>query len=94
MLRTGGRYVLGGLVNRDANVTIDANVVVRQWITLRGIDNYHRRQAASTRSSARPESRQSGRTPTAVERVEAPADTVAYTLKFPSAAILSNPARR
>jgi alcohol dehydrogenase len=43
MLRTGGRYVLGGLVNPDAHVTIDANVVVRKWITLRGIHNYHPR---------------------------------------------------
>jgi putative phosphonate catabolism associated alcohol dehydrogenase len=43
MLRTGGRYVLGGLVNPNAHVTIDANVVVRQWVTLRGIHNYHPR---------------------------------------------------
>jgi putative phosphonate catabolism associated alcohol dehydrogenase len=43
MLRTGGRYVLGGLVNPDANVTIDANVLVKRWITLRGIHNYHPR---------------------------------------------------
>jgi threonine dehydrogenase-like Zn-dependent dehydrogenase len=43
MLRTGGRYVLGGLVNPHAHVTIDANVVVRQWVTLRGIHNYHPR---------------------------------------------------
>jgi threonine dehydrogenase-like Zn-dependent dehydrogenase len=43
MLRTGGRYVLGGLVNPDAHVTIDANVVVRKWVTLRGIHNYHPR---------------------------------------------------
>ena len=43
MLRTGGRYVLGGLVNPDAHVTIDANVVVRKWVTLRGVHNYHPR---------------------------------------------------
>jgi alcohol dehydrogenase len=43
MLRTGGRYVLGGLVNPNAHVTIDANVLVRQWVTLRGIHNYHPR---------------------------------------------------
>jgi len=43
MLRTGGRYVLGGLVNPDANVTIDANVLVKKWITMRGIHNYHPR---------------------------------------------------
>lgn len=43
MLRTGGRYVLGGLVNPNAAVTIDANVLVKRWITLRGIHNYHPR---------------------------------------------------
>lgn len=43
MLRVGGRYVLGGLVNPNANVTIDANVLVRRWITMRGIHNYHPR---------------------------------------------------
>jgi alcohol dehydrogenase len=40
MLRIGGRYVLAGLVNPDANVTIDANVLVNKWITLRGIHNH------------------------------------------------------
>ena len=43
MLRTGGRYVLGGLVSPDANVTIDANMLVKKWITMRGIHNYHPR---------------------------------------------------
>jgi threonine dehydrogenase-like Zn-dependent dehydrogenase len=43
MLRVGGRYVLGGLVNPGADVTIDANVLVKRWITLRGIHNYHPR---------------------------------------------------
>jgi threonine dehydrogenase-like Zn-dependent dehydrogenase len=43
MLRTGGRYVLGGLVNPGANVTIDANILLRRWITVRGIHNYHPR---------------------------------------------------
>jgi putative phosphonate catabolism associated alcohol dehydrogenase len=43
MLRTGGRYVLGGLVNPNANVTIDANMLVKRWITMRGIHNYHPR---------------------------------------------------
>ena len=43
MLRTGGRYVLGGLVDPDANVTLDANLLVKRWITLRGIHNYHPR---------------------------------------------------
>ncbi len=43
MLRTGGRYVLGGLVSPGAEVNIDANVLVKKWITLRGIHNYHPR---------------------------------------------------
>ena len=43
MLRAGGRYVLGGLVNPNANVTIDANILVKSWITMRGIHNYHPR---------------------------------------------------
>ena len=43
MLRVGGRYTLGGLVNPGANVTLDANLLVKKWITLRGIHNYHPR---------------------------------------------------
>ncbi len=43
LLRTGGRYTLAGLVNPDAQVTLDANVLVRKWINLRGIHNYHPR---------------------------------------------------
>lgn len=43
MLRTGGRYVLAGLVNPEANVTIDANMLVKRWVTMRGIHNYHPR---------------------------------------------------
>ena len=43
MLRVGGRYTLAGLVNPDANVTVDANLFVKKWITLRGIHNYHPR---------------------------------------------------
>jgi putative phosphonate catabolism associated alcohol dehydrogenase len=43
MLRVGGRYVLGGLVNPGANVTIDANMLLKRWITMRGIHNYHPR---------------------------------------------------
>ncbi len=43
MLRTGGRYVLGGLVSPGANVTIDANMLVKRWVTMRGIHNYHPR---------------------------------------------------
>ena len=43
MLRIGGRYTLAGLVNPDAKVTVDANLFVKKWITLRGIHNYHPR---------------------------------------------------
>ena len=43
MLRIGGRYTLAGLVNPDAHVTVDANLFVKKWITLRGIHNYHPR---------------------------------------------------
>jgi len=43
MLRVGGRYVLGGIVTPDANVTLDANMFVKKWVTLRGIHNYHPR---------------------------------------------------
>jgi putative phosphonate catabolism associated alcohol dehydrogenase len=43
MLRVGGTYVLGGLVNPKAMVTIDANQVLRKLLTLRGVHNYHPR---------------------------------------------------
>lgn len=43
LLRTGGRYVLGGLVNPDSHFTLDGNDLVRKWITLKGIHNYHPR---------------------------------------------------
>ena len=43
MVRTGGRYVLGGLVNPDAFVRIDANKILRKLITLCGVHNYHPR---------------------------------------------------
>jgi alcohol dehydrogenase len=43
MLRVGGRYTLGGIVSADANVTVDANMIVKKWITLRGVHNYHPR---------------------------------------------------
>ena len=43
MLRIGGRYALAGLVNPEANVTIDANMLVKRWIIMRGIHNYHPR---------------------------------------------------
>ena len=43
MLRTGGRYTLGGIVTPHADVTFDANLLVKKWITLRGVHNYHPR---------------------------------------------------
>ena len=43
MLRTGGRYTIGGLVNPDANFTIDGNYILKRWLTIRGIHNYHPR---------------------------------------------------
>lgn len=41
MLRVGGRYVLAGFVGPGAEVKIDAHDLVKKWITLRGIHNYH-----------------------------------------------------
>ncbi len=43
MLRIGGRYVIGGLVNPNSHFTLDGNELLRKWITLRGIHNYHPR---------------------------------------------------
>jgi putative phosphonate catabolism associated alcohol dehydrogenase len=43
MLRTGGTYVLGGVVNPQAMVTLDANLLLRKLLTLRGVHNYHPR---------------------------------------------------
>jgi len=42
-LRTGGRYVLGGVVNPDSFVNIDVNQILRKLLTLRGVHNYHPR---------------------------------------------------
>ena len=43
MLRIGGRYVLAGAVNPGSTFTLDGNDLIRKWITLRGIHNYHPR---------------------------------------------------
>jgi threonine dehydrogenase-like Zn-dependent dehydrogenase len=43
MVRIGGTYVIAGLVSPGANVTIDANRIVRKMVSLRGIHNYHPR---------------------------------------------------
>jgi putative phosphonate catabolism associated alcohol dehydrogenase len=42
-LRTGGRYVLGGVVNPESFVRLDANQILRKLVTLRGVHNYHPR---------------------------------------------------
>ena len=43
MLRIGGRYVLAGLINPDSDFTLDGNDLIRKWVTLKGIHNYHPR---------------------------------------------------
>lgn len=43
MLRTGGRYTLAGLVNPGAHVSVDANLILRRCLTVRGVHNYHPR---------------------------------------------------
>lgn len=43
MLRTGGRYIIGGLVNPDDCFTIDGNEILRKLIVLQGVHNYHPR---------------------------------------------------
>ncbi len=43
MLRVGGRYTIAGLVSPNANMTLDGHEILRRWITLRGIHNYHPR---------------------------------------------------
>ena len=43
LLRIGGTYVLGGVVNPNAMVTLDANLLLKKMLTLRGVHNYHPR---------------------------------------------------
>ena len=43
IVRTGGTYVLAGLVSPHAHVTVDANRFVKKMVTLRGVHNYHPR---------------------------------------------------
>jgi alcohol dehydrogenase len=43
LLRTGGTYVLGGVVNPNARVTLDANLLLKKMLTIRGVHNYHPR---------------------------------------------------
>ena len=43
MLRIGGRYVLAGVINPGSRFTLDGHDLIRKWITLKGIHNYHPR---------------------------------------------------
>lgn len=43
MLRVGGTYVLGGVVNPHSLVALDVNLLLRKLLTLRGVHNYHPR---------------------------------------------------
>lgn len=42
-LRTGGRYVIVGLVNPGSMATLDAHRILRKLLTLVGVHNYHPR---------------------------------------------------
>ncbi len=43
MLRSGGRYALGGVVTPGAEATLDFNLLLRRCLTLTGVHNYHPR---------------------------------------------------
>jgi len=43
MLRTGGRYVIGRLANPGSDFKLDGSEILKKWITLRGVHNYHPR---------------------------------------------------
>ena len=40
-LRTGGRYVIAGLVTPGSDLDIDGNQLTRKYLTVSGIHNYH-----------------------------------------------------
>lgn len=40
VLRTGGRYLIAGLVSPDQEFTLDGNQVTRKCLTIKGIHNY------------------------------------------------------
>ncbi len=46
LLRLGGRYVTAGLVLPGAPVDLDASLLVRGMLTVRGVHNYHPRHLA------------------------------------------------
>jgi putative phosphonate catabolism associated alcohol dehydrogenase len=43
MLRPGGRYIIGGLVNPGSTFHLDGNEILRGLLALRGVHNYHPR---------------------------------------------------
>jgi threonine dehydrogenase-like Zn-dependent dehydrogenase len=43
MLRVGGRYVIAGLVNPGSTFTLDGNDILRGWLNIKGVHNYHPR---------------------------------------------------
>lgn len=43
LLRIGGTYVLAGVVNPQAMVTLDVNLILKKMLTVRGVHNYHPR---------------------------------------------------
>lgn len=43
LVRTGGTFVLAGLVSPGAMTTLDANKIVRKMVSIRGVHNYHPR---------------------------------------------------
>ena len=43
MLCVGGRYIIAGLVKPNDEFMLDGNEVLRKWITLKGVHNYHPR---------------------------------------------------
>jgi alcohol dehydrogenase len=40
-LRIGGRYLIAGLVTPDSDLGLEGNVLARNYLTLKGIHNYH-----------------------------------------------------
>ena len=44
ILRAGGRYAITGFVFPNADVTLDANRILRRMVTITGVHNYHPRR--------------------------------------------------
>jgi alcohol dehydrogenase len=43
LVRTGGTYVIGGMVSPNAKIELDAHLILKKMLTLRGVHNYHPR---------------------------------------------------